>query len=211
MELKEILGEELFNQVSAKIGDKKLIIDDGGLIPAFRFNEVNNEKKSLKEQISKYDADIKALKDAAAGNESLTIQIATLQKENKAAKEQYEAGLVRSQKSLAVLEGLLNAGVTDPAARDLLAKTFDVDAVVLEADGKPKGWNEMIKPLKENKSFSAMFGEVKITGQTHATGNNPTPSNKLEQLLAEAQKRGNLAEVIAVKRQIFEASQTKTQ
>lgn len=210
MEVKELLGEELYNQVSAKIGDKKLIIDDGAMIPAFRFKEVNDEKKALKDQIAKHESDMKALKDAAAGNESLSAQIAMLQKENKAAKEQYEAGLIRSQKSLAVLEGLLNAGVVDPAARELLAKTFDVDAIVLEADGKPKGFESLIKPLKENKTFAGMFGEVKITGQEHKDGANPTPAGKLEQLLVEAQKRGNLAEVISIKRQMHEAAQSQT-
>ena len=45
-EIKQLLGDELFNSVTEKLGDKKLLIDDGKMIPKSRFDEVN-EKKSI--------------------------------------------------------------------------------------------------------------------------------------------------------------------
>ena len=42
--LKEILGEELFNQVQEKLKDTDIKLD--GKIPYDRFNEVNNKKIS---------------------------------------------------------------------------------------------------------------------------------------------------------------------
>ena len=40
-DLNELLGDELFNQIQEKLGDKKLIINDGNVIPTTKFNEIN--------------------------------------------------------------------------------------------------------------------------------------------------------------------------
>lgn len=56
--LKEILGEDLFKQVSEKLGDKKLgIINDGSWIPKEKFDKVIKEKNTLKEQLEQIDTD----------------------------------------------------------------------------------------------------------------------------------------------------------
>ncbi len=56
--LKEILGEELYNQVSQKLGDKKLgIINDGSWIPKEKFDKVINEKNNLKKQLEEIDTE----------------------------------------------------------------------------------------------------------------------------------------------------------
>lgn len=170
MELKELLGEELYASVAAKLGDKKLVIDDGKLIPDYRLKEVTDEKKALKEQVSKYEADMKELKAAAAGNDALAKQIADLQTARQADKERFEAGIMKSKKQLAIQESLLSSGVIDASARELLSLKFDVDKIELDDSGKPKGFDTLLKPIKENRAFSAMFGEVKMSGQKHEDG-----------------------------------------
>lgn len=49
MDLKELLGEDLYNQVVEKAGDKKLaVVNDGNWFPKEKFDEVNNTKNDSK-------------------------------------------------------------------------------------------------------------------------------------------------------------------
>lgn len=53
MSLKELLGEELYNQVTEKVGDNKIaIVSDGNWIPKDKFDEKNNELKGLQGQLT---------------------------------------------------------------------------------------------------------------------------------------------------------------
>jgi hypothetical protein len=220
MELKEIFGEELANQLTtstdatvkqivAKLGEKKLLIDDGKLVPQYRVKELTDEITAHKVQLKKNEDDLKELKEKAGGNAGLTEQISALQKANKQAKDEFDAAQAKAKKSTAVLVALMDGGVSDPTARDVLSKTFDIDKVELGADGKPIGFDALLKPLKENLAFKAMFGTVKMVGQEHNLGGGGEPVSELEVQLAAAQKSGKLVEVVALKRQIAEA-QRKT-
>ena len=60
MDMKEILGEELYNQVQEKLKDSNLSLE--GKIPYDRFNEVNNKKTELASQVSNLSAQIEQLK-----------------------------------------------------------------------------------------------------------------------------------------------------
>ena len=56
--LKEILGEELYNQVSQKLGDKKIdIINNGQWIPKSKFDDVIKEKNNYKKQLEEIDTE----------------------------------------------------------------------------------------------------------------------------------------------------------
>ena len=202
--LKELLGDLFTSEIEAKIGDKKFILDDGSFIPKHRLDEVIGQKKTAEEMNTKYEDDLKVLKRKAEGNEGLTAKIDEQQTANKVAKENAEKEALTLRKTYAVSVGLLDAGVSDPDARSLLSKAIDIDAIELDADGKPVGFAEKIAPLKEKKVFQGMFGETKIVGQDHVGGITPTPLSKLESKLIEAQKAGKLVEVIALKRQIVE-------
>jgi len=217
MELKEQLGEELFNQVTAKLNGKqlfiheasqKVIIDDGTLIPKYRLDEVIEKNKNLSAQIEQSDKDLKELKKAAVGNTDLTSQIDVLQKNSKEQKDQFEKKELEIKKSFAVKESLLNAGVGNSDARELLSHKFDIAKIEIGEDGKIKGFDEMLKPIKENKVFSGMFGETKMAGQEHQTGTNPAHKTELEIKLDAAIKNGRTAEVVAIKRQIAEQKES---
>ena len=60
--LKELLGEELYNQVIEKIGDTPISIGEGK-IPMDRFNEVNNKKKELEKKVELLEVDLRVLKE----------------------------------------------------------------------------------------------------------------------------------------------------
>lgn len=51
MDLKQVLGEK-YEEFSALLGETKVIVDDGKMIPKTRFDEVNNQLKDLKKQIA---------------------------------------------------------------------------------------------------------------------------------------------------------------
>jgi hypothetical protein len=206
--LKELLGDLWTDAIAAKLGAAKVIIDDGTFIPKHRLDEVIGEKKAALELVKKHEEDLKVLKEKAVGNEALTAQITDLQRVNKATKEEYEAKRLADSKSLAVNVALMNAGVGDPAARELLAKSIDLGKLELDEAGKPKGFDAIIAPIKGNKAFAGMFGTKVIAGQEHATGDNPTPTTALEAQLADAIKNRKLPEIVALRRQIAEANAT---
>lgn len=183
--LKELLGEELYNQFLAKLGETKVIIDDGKFIPKHRLDEVIAEKKTIETQNAKYATDFDELKKKVVGNEQLTATITQLQAEKETAKKEAEALTLKTRKEFSIKEGLLNQGVNDEQARELLASRFDLAKVELDDNGKVKGFDTMTKPFKENKAFSSMFGTPRIEGSNHNPA--PNPDSDLftrEQILA---------------------------
>jgi hypothetical protein len=215
-ELETLLGADLYKQVEAKLAGKqvivhdstvKYVVDDGNFIPKHRFDEVNQSKKALQVQVEQYTADLVKLKDAAKGNEELTSQIAKMKEDSAKAIEELSQKEVNLRKQFAIKESLLKTGVIDPEARDLLSLKFDINKIELNDDGSVKEFDSLIKPIKENKSLSTLFGEVKISGQQHHSGGNPTPLNELQAQLADAEKAGNTLQVITLTRMISEQNQ----
>ena len=64
---------------------------------------------------------------------------------------------------------MLNSGVEDAEARNLLAPKFA--NIEVDDKGELKGFEEALKPIKENKAFTGMFGKIVITGAEHENGN----------------------------------------
>lgn len=173
MDLKEILGDLFTPEIEAKItaSGKKILVDDKNFVPLSKLDAANDKVKLYEERISEYDAQIKELKKAAVGNTDFLAQIQTLQDNNKQAKADFEKKELEIKKDFAIKEALLNAGVDDIKARNLLAPEFR--ALELDSDGNLKGFDEALKPIKENKAFSNMFGQIKMTGNEHQAGTNP--------------------------------------
>ncbi|WP_039944492.1 phage scaffolding protein [Thermicanus aegyptius] len=158
MDLKELLGEELYNQLMAKLGDKHkvAVVSDGNWIPKDKFNEINEAKKQAEEALKERDKQLSDLKKAAEGNEELKKQIEQLQAENKAAAEKYEAKLQDMAVTTAIK--LAVAGqVHDP---DLVAALLDKSKIELDDSSNVKaGLDEQIKTLRQSKAF--LFVEQK--------------------------------------------------
>lgn len=212
-EIKKLLGDVLYGQIVEKLGDKQLfmydkgqsvVIDDGKMIPKYRLDEVLEQKKGLQTLLEQGEKDLKSLKKLAEGNTGLTEQIETLQKQGKDAKVAFEQAELQIKKSFALKEALMNAGVVDSEARDLLSLKFDASKIELDDKGKVKGFDDMVKPIKESKVFSGMFGETKLAGQQHGQGGSPEAGSELSTLLDAAVKGGDLLQQIAIKRQIAE-------
>ena len=104
--LKEILGDlytdEIDSSVSKKIGENFVSKSD--------FNEKNEAVKKLEKDLKDRDTQLDNLKKTEGATEELKNQIADLQKQNKDAKEQYEADIAKikldnlSQSILTILQ-----------------------------------------------------------------------------------------------------------
>jgi hypothetical protein len=184
MDLKEILGVELADKLSAsndetvkqaitKLTGAKLIINDGTMFPKHVYDELDGKYKQSKELIKKHEADLEDLKAKAAGSTTLQQQITELQTANKAEKTRYESELNKERKSLAIKASLMNAGVNSETARNLLAKQFDIEKLELDDKGEVKGIVDLLKPIKDDPAFKSMFGTIKAQGQEHQDGTPP--------------------------------------
>jgi DNA-directed RNA polymerase alpha subunit len=164
MDLKELLGEELYNQVVEKAGDNKLaVVSDGSYIPKDKFNEKNDEVKDLKQQLKDRDTQLDDLKTKAAGNEELTNQIETLKSENEQTTNDFQAKLDKQAFDFALERSLSKEKAKNPKAVKAL---LDTESIKLDGD-KLLGLDEQLKSLKENEAY--LFDEEQPGG----SGANP--------------------------------------
>jgi hypothetical protein len=162
--LKELLGEELFSQVKEKIGDVKIMIDDGNFIPKARFDQVNEEKKELKEMLKERDKQLEDIKKKAKDSEDLTAQIKELQDLNQKTVTEYEAKLAKQSFNFALEQALAKDGANPVKAVKAL---LDLDRI--KQDGETLiGYDEQIKTLKE--TYGHLFG-------ANLKGRDPNPTN----------------------------------
>lgn len=119
-------------------------------VPKSQYNDVSEARKKAEDALAERDKQLEALKKSAGDNEELKKQIQTLQDENKAAKEKYEAELKDLQLSTAVK--LHVAGmVHDP---DIVLGLLDKTKIAIDDDGNIKaGLDDQIKALRESKAF----------------------------------------------------------
>ena len=210
MNLKEILGEELFSQVSEKLGDKKLLIDDGTMIPKSRFDEVNNQKKEYKEQVDtlnkareEANKDLEKFKKAAEGNEVLQKQLSeyeekinnankTFDETLKAKEQEWQQKEINNKKAFAVREKLLLEHA-DSKYIDILMNQIDLNNIT-EKDGAIIGIDDVVSGLKTN--YEKLFGKPQIKGTEITAGVDPVKTESLSKL-AEKAKSGSMQDRIA--------------
>jgi len=155
MDLKELLGDELYNKVKEKLGDKKVMIDDGNFIPKARFDEVNEQKNEYKKMVDERDTQLESLKDKAKGHDELTAKLTELETQNKATKEEYEAKMAELKKNTAIDIALSNQKAKNIKAVKAL---LDMQKVSLDGDNLI-GLEEQLKTLKEKEAY--LFGDAK--------------------------------------------------
>jgi len=184
MPLKELLGEELYNQVIEKAGDKKLaIVSDGNWIPKEKFDEKNQTVKDLQTQLDDRDKQLEDLKKIDA--DGLQQKIDELQQENENTKQEYQEKLESQAFDFSLEKALTNAKVKNTKAVKAL---LDTEKIKLDGD-KLLNLDDQLEALKESDSYlfeDEQQSEPKpsfTTGQ-HQTGGNGEPSN-LQEALAQ--------------------------
>lgn len=163
--LKELIGEELYNPVMAKLGDKKLLLNDGSFIPKSRLDEVISQREASKGQIEEMSKKFADLEKSAKGNEELLKQLDELKRGNETLTQKNNEISLNSAIKLAAIQ----AKAKDPS--DILSF---IDKSKLKLDGDAVlGLDDALKGLKEGKAY--LFDDA--TAGATGTGGNPSASN----------------------------------
>ena len=158
-DLSVLLGDELYKQVSEKLGDKKLIFDDGKMIPKYRFDEVNSSLKETKESKENLEKEISKIKRDFKDTEGLTQKIESLQEDLKTQKIQSEIKEKQTLKKIALKDALNQSGAKH---HELLEGKFELDKIELDTYGKIIEFDKMLEPIK--LGYKDLFGEIKNVG-----------------------------------------------
>ena len=119
-------------------------------IPKSRFDEVNNENKKLKADITDRDGQLETLKNSTGDMDSLKKQIEDLQKDNKAKDDAHAAEIKKLKIEAAVESAISNAkGKNAKAIKALL----NLDNAEIGDDGLIKGLSEQIEGLRKSDEY----------------------------------------------------------
>lgn len=130
-----------------------------GFIPKPRFDEVNEAKKKLEEELKNRDEQLEELKKIDA--EGLKAQIEKLQKENQDAKKQYEAELSQVRLNNAIEMALVAA-----KAKNIKAVKALLDLSKIKLDGENLiGFKEQVDVLKQADDSKFLFEETQSNPQ----------------------------------------------
>ncbi len=193
--LKQLLGEELFNQlfpkdsdnlkkVTEKIGNKKMIEDDGKLVPQSRVKELTDKKTELENQLktasdnlTKVQADYDKIKtEKDKGKSTVDEQIASLTKTitdlQTELKNKDQLGVVNNKRTL--VESQFRLLKANDQYLQTLVREFELkhplDKLEIE-NGKIKDAENLFKPFQED--YKPLFGVVQKKGFEHKDGNDP--------------------------------------
>lgn len=164
MDLKQLLGEELFSQVEAKLEGKKIMIDDGNFIPKSRFNEVNDAKKDLIKKLAEKDEQFNEISKKYSENKDLASELEKLKNEKAELIEKYENWKKEKEFNYA-LDGALNSAKCKNTKA--LKALLDMENIKYQ-DNKFEGLEEQLKALKESDSY--LF-EATTPSNTGGVGN----------------------------------------
>lgn len=160
---------------------------DGDYVTKARFNELNESKKSLAEQIAERDKQLTSLKKSAGDNEGLKKQIEDLQKANKEQKEAFD-----NQTKALRLDTAIKLAIADSAQdADIVSGLIDKNKLILGEDGKVTGLTEQVEALKKDKAF--LFKTSNPSPQYHPNGGgNPPAANPFKKETFNLTEQGRL-------------------
>lgn len=170
--LKELLKAAGFDEskIDALIGDVNKELPKH-FVPKSQYNEASEAKKKAEKEVADRDKQLEDLKKTSGDAAELTKKIETLQAENKAAKEKYEAD-AQNLRIETALKLKLAGKVHESAMGNVIAE-FDKTKIVIDEVGQIKsGFDEQDKALRESKGFYYV-PEDKGGGQFQFKGFNP--------------------------------------
>jgi hypothetical protein len=180
-ELKKLLGDDLYSQVSSLLADNTVtlvpkgqkaflhkesetpvISNNGEWVPSSKLSELTEAKKALADQNAELNTALETLKKDNKGNEELTSKISELQ--TNLEKNKTEAA--KLEKKYVLRDHLRDAQVKTGYI-DLLENKFDLEKIEV-SEGKIKDFENLLNPIKEN--YKELFGEEKLEGGTPPNG-----------------------------------------
>nr|DAQ49402.1 MAG TPA: minor structural protein [Caudoviricetes sp.] len=146
---------------------------DEAYVPKSRYDNVEEEKKTLQATISERDKQLVELKKNAGDNEDLKKQIRDLQDANKAAKTEYD----EKMKDMRLSTAIQIAIAADAQDVGIVSGLFDKSKLILGDDGKVTGLDEQLTALKKDKPFLFKDGKPKGKGYEPNGGGGPLDKN----------------------------------
>ncbi len=148
--LKELLGNELFEQVSGKLGENKLYVGkDGDFVPRGRFNEINEDLKTVRGQLIERDNKLAELTKSTGDFEGLKAKINELTEANRVQAEEFAKQIRDRDYASALKDEFGAAGVQDEVA---VKAHLDSEKIKFE-DGKLSGVKEQLEKLKSDRPY----------------------------------------------------------
>jgi len=209
--LKEMLGEELYNQVIEKTKDSDIVFMDkkaGEWIPKAKYMADNKELKdqiaTLQTEIETRTSDLEKVQEKIKAGEDAATQIQALQEKNKETEKTLNSEMLRVRKEAAALVALSNQGALHP---EILIKSelinFDI---VNENQGKWLGLDDQIKGLKDGE-YKDQFKIEHLEGDPPPDGiikDKPKELTRLQNEYTEAQKVGDTKKMTSLNRKMHE-------
>ena len=181
MNLKQIIGEELFNQLpeeKKKEYAKQDLQDvsEGKYVPKDRFDQVNQQSKDYKEQVSERDRQIESLKNEFKDVDGLKDKVEQLTRDNAKQKEDYENQIKTINFNNALKAGLSSYKCKD---EDYLMSKIDRNSIKLNSDGTILGLKEQVEAFKKGHEY-LFEKEIKGTGSFNTGGGSEGNTPKFE-------------------------------
>jgi hypothetical protein len=150
MNKEDLIAMGLTEEQAKKVMDSL----DGNYVTKTRFNEVNEENKTLKKSVSDRDKQLEDLKKSSGNNEELKKQIETLQQENANQKKAHEAEMTQLR-----LDNAIDAALTAAGAKNIKAvrALLDTSKVKVGEDGKLTGFDDLLSAVQKSDSY--LFAE----------------------------------------------------
>ena len=171
MNLKQIIGEELFNKLpeeKKKEYAKQDLQDvsEGKYVPKDRFDQVNQQSKDYKEQVSERDRQIESLKNEFKDVDGLKDKVEQLTRDNAKQKEDYENQIKTINFNNALKASLSSYKCKD---EDYLMSKIDRNSIKLNSDGTILGLKEQVEAFKKGHEY-LFEKEIKGTGSFNTGG-----------------------------------------
>lgn len=167
MKKEDLIAMGLTEEQAKKVMDSL----DGNFVTKTRFNEVNEENKTLKQSVADRDKQLEDLKKSSGDNAELKKQIETLQQQNAEQQKAHEAELKQLK-----LDNAIDTALTAAGAKNVKAvKPFiDTTKIKLGEDGKLTGLDEQLKEVQKTEGY--LFAEKQQKRQNNFKGFQPGAS-----------------------------------
>lgn len=170
MKKEDLIAMGLTEEQAQKVMDSL----DGNFVTKARFNEVNEENKSLKKSVSDRDKQLEDLKKSSGDNAALQQQIADLQKANADQQKAHEAEMNQLKLDNAIDAALTAAGAKNAKAVKAL---LDTSAFKMGDDGKVAGLEAALAAVQKSDAY--LFAE-KQNPQQNFKGFQPGASGSVK-------------------------------
>ena len=214
-DLKDLLGDELYTQVKAKLNGQKIIFDTGDLVPKRDWipKTVFAEKEQRwKEQLEERTTEMTSVKEQLKAAEGQPEKLAEIQKKMTETETRFKE---KDKLNKTELEKALKGHAVELALKDaqclhseLLVSKVSFDSVV-EIDGKMVVPEAVILALKEK--YKENFGKTVVQGDPSHPDPDPDPENRssknlteLNKQLAIAHEKPDVLATVKLKRMITE-------